>query len=98
MKHSPLEKLVVIQLVKKSPASYGNQSFITIFTEAYSESDETSPHSHILFLYYPFNIILPSMLVPSSGLFPSDSTTEILYAFSSLPLVALSLETMETFK
>jgi hypothetical protein len=33
-----LEKPIVIELVKKFPASYGTQMFITIFTSAHLEA------------------------------------------------------------
>jgi hypothetical protein len=37
-----LEKLTVTQLVKKSPAFYGTQSFITFATGPYPEADESN--------------------------------------------------------
>jgi hypothetical protein len=37
-----LEKLTVTQLVKKSPAFYGIQSFITFATDPYREPDESN--------------------------------------------------------
>jgi hypothetical protein len=35
MEQSPLEKLIVSELVKKFPAFYGVQKFITVFTKAF---------------------------------------------------------------
>jgi hypothetical protein len=44
-----LQKLIVPHLVKKFPAFYGTQRFITVFTTAchlaLSEPDESTPHS-----------------------------------------------------
>ena len=58
------EKLTGSQLVKKFPAFYGNQGFITAFTRArhcpYPEPDEPSPRFPSHFLNIHFNIILPS--------------------------------------
>jgi hypothetical protein len=42
-----IEKLTVTQLVKKFPAIYETQSFISVFTRAaghYPDPDESSPH------------------------------------------------------
>jgi hypothetical protein len=49
-----LEKLILAQLVKKFPAFYGTQNFITVLqkpaTGSYSEPDESNPHPFKLFL------------------------------------------------
>jgi hypothetical protein len=50
MEHSHLEKLTSLQLVKKFPAIYGTQRFITSFTSDHHLSPEpaqSSPYPHI---------------------------------------------------
>jgi hypothetical protein len=59
-----LEKLTVLQLVKKFPAFYGTQRFITVFTRAshlslsWASSIQSRPPSHCLNIH--FDIILQS--------------------------------------
>jgi hypothetical protein len=52
-----LEKLTGLQLVKKFPAMYGTQRFITAFISAvhflYSEPAQSSPYPHILLFKEP---------------------------------------------
>jgi hypothetical protein len=76
-----LEKLTIVQLVKKCPAFYETNWFITVFTGPYPKLDESSLHSPTLFLqdplqYYSFQV----HLVLPSGAFPAGIPTKILYA------------------
>ena len=65
-------KLTGPQLLKKFPACYGNQRFITAFTCPYPEPDRSSPSPHST--YRRYSLILFSHLRPT--LFP----TKTLYA------------------
>jgi len=40
-----------MQLVKKFPAFYGTQNFITVFTGLYPEPHKSNPHHHTLFTF-----------------------------------------------
>jgi len=88
-----LEKLIVAHLVKKSPACYGSQRFITVYTRACHwsipttrciQSTSSNPASlrSVLILSYHLRLGLPS------GLFPSGFTTKTLYAFLIFPIRA----------
>jgi len=79
-----LEKLTGTQLVKKFPAFYGTQKFITTFTSVrhlsltLSQLDPVhKPISH--FLKINLNIILPSIPGSSNWVFPSGFPTKNLY-------------------
>ena len=85
-----LEKLTGLQLVKKFPAFYGTQRFITAFTSVRhlslscaSPIQSTYPHPtswrSILILSTHLQLGLPS------GLFPSGFPTKTLYAPSTHP-------------
>jgi hypothetical protein len=55
MKQSHLQKLIVVQLLKKFPAFYETRKFIIIFshkpaTGHYPEPYDSSSHPHTLFL------------------------------------------------
>ena len=88
-----LEKLIVPQQIKKFPATYGNQRFITTFTSArhlslsWARSIQSIP-SHptswrsILILSYHLCRGIPS------GLFPSEFPTTTLYTPSLSPIHA----------
>jgi len=79
-----LEKPTGSLLVKKFPAFYRTQMFITAFTSArhlslsWSRSIHSMPLSHFLKIHH--NIILPLHLGLPSGLFPSAFPTKTLYA------------------
>jgi hypothetical protein len=83
MEKNPFEKLIVAQLVKKFPTFYGKRRFITVLTSVpclarYESSPQYShpiPLRFILILFYSLCVGLPS------GLFPSDFSTKLLYAF-----------------
>ena len=88
-----LEKLTGLQLVKKYPAFYGTQRFITAFTSVrqlslscVSPIQSTYPHTtswrSILILSTHLRLGLPS------GLFPSGFPTKTLYAPLSSPIRA----------
>jgi hypothetical protein len=53
MRRVLLDKLIVVQVVKKLPAFYGTRRFITVLkvlaTGPYPESNASSPHSPIIF-------------------------------------------------
>ena len=79
-----LEKLSGLKLVKKFPAFYGTQKFITTFTNVHhlslswvSSIHSIPPHptswKPILILSYHLRLVFPS------GLFPSSFPTETLY-------------------
>jgi hypothetical protein len=88
-----LDKLVVLQLVKKFPAFYGTRRFITLFTTARHVSQSWSRSIQPKFpptYYNSWKYILISSYHPRlglpSGLFPSGLTTKTLHALSLLPL------------
>jgi hypothetical protein len=60
-----LEKLTVVQFVKKYSAFYRTRNFIALFTSAhtrpYPEPEESIPRSKMLFMVH-FDIILPSTI------------------------------------
>jgi hypothetical protein len=72
---------------------YGGRNLITVFTGAYSESDNSNSFSlfYFILLYYiiilmdlfkiRFNFIYPLLLVLPSVLFPSRFSNDILYPF-----------------
>jgi len=85
-----LEKLRVTQLVKKFPAFYGTRRFITVFTTIrhwflssanWIQSTPSHPVHLRSILILPFHLLL----YLTSGLFPTDFTIKILYAFLIYP-------------
>jgi len=88
-----IEKLSVTQLVKKLPAVYGIQRFITVFTSApplVPNLIQTHP-VHTLPTYVPkihSNIIFRLCLCLPRDLFPSDFPTKFLHSFLISPIRA----------
>jgi len=84
-----LEKLTSSQLVKKFPAFYGTQRFITAFIRAHhlsvswARSIQSMPPPHFLKIH--FNIIPHLCLGSPSDLFPPDFPTKTLYALLLAP-------------
>ena len=85
-----LDKLIGFQLVKKLPAFYGTQRFITAFTSArhlslsWASSIQSMPphptsHRFVLILFFHLRLVLPS------GLFPSVSPSKICMHLFSPP-------------
>jgi hypothetical protein len=67
-----LGKLIIPQLLKRFPAYYGTWNSITLFTDPYPESRESTPHLPIMFcLIFSFHLHLglPSELFPSGFLY-----------------------------
>jgi len=54
-----LDMLTVTQLLNKLPTFYGTRRFITVFTRAHPEPDESSPYVPSYFPKIHSNIILP---------------------------------------
>jgi hypothetical protein len=74
------------------PRCLWNQSFITVFTRdchcPYTEPDVSSPHNSTHFPKNHSNISTHLRQGLASGLFPSDFTAKILYAFLISPMRA----------
>jgi hypothetical protein len=84
-----LKKLTLPQPVKKFPALYAIQQFITMFTTACHVREELYPVHAILFLQDTF-ILIPNLhLCLPDGPFATGFPTKILYAllFSTMPVI-----------
>jgi len=83
-----LEKLIVAWLVKKLPAFYGTQGFITIICMSLPLAPALN---HILTHFLIYVLILSSSLCVGlpSGLFPVGFLTKIVYAFLVSPMHAV---------
>jgi len=80
------EKLTGFQLVKKFPAFYGTQSFITPFIP-YPEPAQFSPYPHIPLPEDPLLILFSHLrLGLPSGFHPSGFPTKTLYANLTFPI------------
>jgi hypothetical protein len=73
MEHSPSQKLIVVQLVKKFSSLYISQTFSTMFTRTTTvKPDNQVLRLPIRFLKIDINIILPFMLRSSNQLLFSN--------------------------
>jgi hypothetical protein len=94
MERIPLEKLIVVQLMKEFPEFYGSLRFIIVFTSyasgSFPELDESRPQPHTLFKIH-INIIVHRSIYHGlqNGLFSLVFPTRSVYTFLISSMLAI---------